>query len=88
MERDRGICQYCFDKADTVDHVVPVSVKADHRMQNKVAACQDCNRIKGGRVFDSIAEARVYINKIKSERAEIEPVWLPKPSDPSTPERQ
>jgi 5-methylcytosine-specific restriction endonuclease McrA len=71
MKRDRGICQYCFDKADTVDHVVPIWAKADHRMENKVAACQDCNRIKGGRLFGSIAEARVYINKIKAQRAVI-----------------
>ena len=44
--RDMGTqCHYCGDHADTVDHVVPISVDPTLRLEptNLVPACRSCN---------------------------------------------
>ncbi len=57
MVRDKGRCQYCFEKLSdnisTIDHVIPKRMynrKADcHVWDNVVIACRSCNIKKGGR---------------------------------------
>lgn len=49
LARDRGSCQYCGGKAETVDHVVPRSRGGDHTWENVVAACRRCNAKKRDR---------------------------------------
>lgn len=51
MRRDNFTCQYCGSRQPllTIDHVVPRHVGGQHRWDNVVAACQNCNRRKGGR---------------------------------------
>jgi 5-methylcytosine-specific restriction endonuclease McrA len=47
IRRD-GACVYCLAMEDlTVDHVVPVSERIDHRSSNLVAACFACNHDRG-----------------------------------------
>jgi 5-methylcytosine-specific restriction endonuclease McrA len=47
IRRD-GACVYCLAMQDlTVDHIVPVSERIDHRTSNLVAACFACNRDRG-----------------------------------------
>ncbi len=41
--RDDHRCQYCGERAETLDHVVPRSRGGDHSWENVVAACRPCN---------------------------------------------
>lgn len=57
-----GICCYCNEApAEHVEHVLPVAYKQINSDDNLVAACGDCNRIAGSRVFDSFEQKRAYI---------------------------
>ncbi len=47
--RDESLCQYCGDRADSIDHVVPRSRGGEHAWDNVVAACRPCNLRKGDR---------------------------------------
>ena len=50
MRRDNFTCQYCGSNTSilTIDHVIPRHSGGQHRWENVVAACQTCNRRKGG----------------------------------------
>ncbi len=48
--RDRDSCQYCGDRAETMDHVVPRSRGGMHTWENVVAACRRCNAKKRDRL--------------------------------------
>jgi len=41
--RDAHRCQYCGDRAETLDHVLPRSRGGAHTWENVVAACRACN---------------------------------------------
>lgn len=43
------------------DHVDPWVYSLNNKDQNFVAACQICNGIKSSMIFNSVEEARVYI---------------------------
>lgn len=45
--RDGGLCAYCDNKAETIDHVIPKSKGGGHAWENVVAACAKCNHKKG-----------------------------------------
>ena len=49
LVRDNYICQYCKkqSKSLTVDHVVPKFKGGQDSWENLVAACKNCNQIKG-----------------------------------------
>ena len=47
--RDEGTCQYCKDRAENLDHVVPRSRGGTHTWENVVAACRACNTRKGSK---------------------------------------
>ena len=47
--RDAGICQYCGDRAESIDHVIPRSRGGQHVWENVVAACRHCNTSKRDR---------------------------------------
>jgi hypothetical protein len=51
MKRDHYICQYegCHNRADTVDHIIPLCQGGRTTWQNLVACCLGCNQTKGGR---------------------------------------
>lgn len=51
LARDRGSCQYCGGRAETVDHVVPRSRGGGHTWENVVAACRRCNAKKRDRLL-------------------------------------
>lgn len=44
------------------DHMVPWSYSGDNSPKNFVAACRLCNSWKGSIMFQSVDEARVYLN--------------------------
>ena len=47
--RDGGVCQYCGDRAESIDHVIPRSRGGQHVWENVVAACRRCNTSKRDR---------------------------------------
>src|ERR1035437_3381316 len=49
VARDRGLCGYCGNSADTMDHIVPRSKGGPHAWENVVAACRPCNHRKGNK---------------------------------------
>jgi 5-methylcytosine-specific restriction endonuclease McrA len=48
--RDRHTCQYCGEKAESIDHVIPRSRGGQHAWDNVVAACRRCNTRKMNRM--------------------------------------
>jgi len=48
--RDRHTCQYCGEKAESIDHVIPRSRGGQHTWDNVVAACRRCNTRKMNRM--------------------------------------
>jgi 5-methylcytosine-specific restriction endonuclease McrA len=49
--RDGNRCQYCGDRAETLDHVIPRSRGGAHTWENVVAACRTCNVRKADRLL-------------------------------------
>lgn len=47
--RDDQRCQYCGDRADSIDHVFPRSRGGQHTWENVAAACRPCNLTKRDR---------------------------------------
>ena len=47
--RDDYRCQYCGDRADSIDHVLPRSRGGPHTWENVAAACRPCNLTKRDR---------------------------------------
>lgn len=62
MIRDGFTCQYCGskDRRLTIDHVVPVSRGGKSTFENCVAACKQCNGLKGNKLP---SEAHMYLSK-------------------------
>lgn len=54
LQRDGHKCAYCFEFADTVDHVRPRSRGGRNEWANVVAACRLCNFKKGDRLLEEI----------------------------------
>jgi 5-methylcytosine-specific restriction endonuclease McrA len=52
LARDGWACQYCGERADGIDHVVPKSRNGGHTWENVVAACRSCNARKGDRLLN------------------------------------
>ena len=50
--RDDYRCQYCGDRADSIDHVLPRSRGGRHEWENLAAACRPCNTRKRDRTPD------------------------------------
>jgi len=50
LKRDRHSCQYCgSNNRLTLDHVIPLSKGGQHRWDNVVTACEQCNQRKRDR---------------------------------------
>lgn len=59
LDRDGRRCGYCKGRADSIDHIVPVSRGgAERSWRNTVAACVPCNQAKADRTPD---EARMAL---------------------------
>ncbi len=49
--RDNGRCQYCDQKAENIDHVMPRSRGGRHVWTNVVACCRRCNSTKSNHLL-------------------------------------
>jgi 5-methylcytosine-specific restriction endonuclease McrA len=54
------------------DHLVPYSYLQSNDSDNFVAACHICNGIKGSLMFQTVEEARVYVNIELQKKTEID----------------
>lgn len=52
--RDKGLCQYCGKRGDTIDHVHPRSKGGEHAWENVVLACRPCNGKKADRTLEQL----------------------------------
>ena len=50
--RDYFSCQYCGNKAESVDHIIPKSKGGEHIWSNVVACCKRCNLIKADKLLN------------------------------------
>ncbi len=51
IEKYNGICVYCGEEADTIDHFIPLASGGTSRYSNLVASCNDCNHEKDDDVW-------------------------------------
>jgi len=80
QKRDNFICKYCgkdgLESAlawhqTAVDHFNPRLKDPERNAEeNLITACEYCNSLKGGRKFNTIKDAKVYLEKRKKEKHE------------------
>ncbi len=69
--RDDHRCQYCGERADSIDHVMPRSRGGPHTWENVAAACRPCNLDKRDRTPE---EAGMLL--AKPSRAPRSTAWV------------
>ncbi len=69
--RDGGVCQYCGQQAESIDHVIPRSKGGAHEWDNVVACCRSCNSYKADRLID---ETRLSLRS--TPRAPTRHIWI------------
>jgi len=47
-------CQYCGGRANTADHVIPLTMGGSHDLANLVACCRRCNSSRGARLTNEL----------------------------------
>lgn len=65
LEKYSYICVYCFDEADSVDHIIPRSWIVSHIDDNLVAACMWCNTHLSSMTFHSTSPSIALPQKQK-----------------------
>lgn len=56
LSHNNGLCVYCGAKADSVDHVIPLSKGGTHNIDNLVPCCMSCNRKKKAKLPEGFAQ--------------------------------
>ncbi len=84
LRRDNGVCAYCSEMADTVDHVVPRSKGGQHEWTNVVASCKRDNLLKGDRLLSELGWSLPFKPRAPDGHlwrlrhlAEVDPLWEP-----------
>lgn len=82
--RDGHRCQYCGNRADSIDHIVPKSKGGKHIWENVVAACKSCNsKKKDSYLIDTSLELMCnpkvpgILTRLLLNRAETPEQWVP-----------
>jgi len=60
FRRDNGLCGYCGNKADTVDHIMPRSRGGKHTWENVVSCCLTCNQKKADKTLSELNWELLY----------------------------
>lgn len=63
-DRDKGICVYCGDYGQEIDHVIPVRYGGPSTSNNLVVACIPCNRKKSDS-FDLLFFTKAFKHLLK-----------------------
>ena len=61
--RDSFTCQYCGDKAESIDHIMPKSKGGSHEWSNVVACCKKCNLLKADKL---LGKTSLHLQKFPS----------------------
>lgn len=57
-----GTCVYCFQSADSIDHLTPFSQGGSNDLSNLAPACMRCNLIASNKVFRTFQEKYEYVS--------------------------
>jgi 5-methylcytosine-specific restriction endonuclease McrA len=84
LRRDGGVCVYCSEPADTIDHVIPRSRGGTHEWSNVVAACKRDNLTKADLLLSELGwTLRVkpgppdgYLWRLR-HLSDVDPLWEP-----------
>lgn len=73
---NNGVCVYCGNRANTLDHFVPLAVlymmgEIGGGERVTLECCSECNKIAGSHVFKTVAEKRAYIHGNLKERYHV-----------------
>lgn len=85
LEHQGFVCFYCGKQFNTIvyrkkkviilrmacDHMVPYSYSQNNHVSNFVIACHICNGMKSNKCFDTIEDAREYLNKRWEEKGYV-----------------
>ena len=84
LRRDGGLCVYCSQPADTIDHVIPRSRGGTHDWSNVVAACKRDNLTKADQLLSELgwtlrvkpAPPDGHLWRLR-HLSEVDPLWEP-----------
>ena len=84
LRRDGGICVYCSEPADTIDHVIPRSRGGTHEWSNVVAACKRDNLVKADQLLSELgwtmrvkpAPPDGHLWRLR-HLSDVDPLWEP-----------
>jgi 5-methylcytosine-specific restriction endonuclease McrA len=84
LRRDGGVCVYCSEPADTIDHVIPRSRGGTHEWSNVVAACKRDNLTKADLLLSELgwtlrvkpAPPDGYLWRLR-HLSDVDPLWEP-----------
>lgn len=66
--RKQGVCHYCGEFGDTVDHIIPRSQGGTHNIENLVCACRDCNTLRSSMPYDKFYNLMKSLGKREAKR--------------------
>lgn len=61
FKKSDGMCVYCGERAEHIEHVHPYAHGGTNDERNLVAACVTCNYVAADRVFDTFESKRAFI---------------------------
>ena len=84
LRRDGGLCVYCSQPADTIDHVIPRSRGGTHDWSNVVAACKRDNLVKADQLLSELgwtmnvkpAPPDGHLWRLR-HLSDVDPLWEP-----------
>jgi hypothetical protein len=61
-----GVCVYCGESADTMDHLLPVAWtgEADRKRVPTVPSCRECNSTLNDHYIPDVPERRQYLHRL------------------------
>ena len=74
--RDDWTCQFCGNRAITVDHLVPVIAGGSNEELNLVGACARCNRVKADMRLPNLVNSFYELLKVGRTRGRGYPILL------------
>jgi len=74
LTRDKFTCQYCKKRnvKMTIDHVIPQSKGGKSTWENCVAACIPCNKRKGNKSLEEVAQLGMVLDKKPKQPSFVE----------------
>lgn len=74
--RDAHTCQFCGNRAVTIDHLLPVIAGGSNENLNLVGACARCNRVKADMRLPNLVNAFQHLLEVGRTRERGYPILL------------